>query len=391
MIQQSPPSGGFCFSGAPRGKGMVLRVVLIGATGVFGSRIASQLAGDPRFQLIVAGRRAQSLAALRDALGDASVQLATLDVAAPGLADALAALRPQLVIHAAGPFQQQDYRVAEACLTCASDYIDLADGRDFVSGIGRLDGRAREAGRLLVSGASTVPALSSAVVDELLPRFATLDVIEHAISPGNRTPRGDATVAAILGYCGQPVELWRDGRWQRAHGWMLTRRPRFSFGPRWVGLCDVPDLELFPQRYPGVRTVIFRAGLELKRLHFGTLAAAWLVRLGLLRDLARHATRLRRISEWFLAAGSDVGGMLVELDGRDVQGRALKLRWSLRAGAGDGPQIPATPAVVLARKLADGSLPATGAMPCMGLFTLDEALAALDGFAIETQLETLTD
>jgi short subunit dehydrogenase-like uncharacterized protein len=178
---------------------MALRVVLIGATGVFGSRIARQLAGDPRFQLIVAGRRVQSLAALRDALGDASIQLATLDVAAPGLADALAALRPQLVIHAAGPFQQQDYRVAEACLACASDYIDLADGRDFVSGIGRLDVRAREAGRLLVSGASTVPALSSAVVDGLLPRFAALEVIEHAISPGNRTPRGDATVAAIQG------------------------------------------------------------------------------------------------------------------------------------------------------------------------------------------------
>jgi hypothetical protein len=62
----------------------------------------------------------------------------------------------------------------------------------------------------------------------------------------------------------------------------------------------------------------------------------------------------------------------------------------LRAGAGDGPQIPATPAVVLARKLADGGLSARGAMPCMGLFTLEEALFALDDFAIETQLETFT-
>ncbi|HXD37228.1 MAG TPA: saccharopine dehydrogenase, partial [Rhodanobacter sp.] len=244
--------------------------------------------------------------------------------------------------------------------------------------------------RLLVSGASTVPALSSAVVDSLLPRFAGLEVIEHAISPGNRTPRGDATVAAILGYCGRPLQLWRDGRWQRGHGWMLTRRSTFPFGPRWVGLCDVPDLALFPLRYPGVRTVVFRAGLELRRLHFGTLAAAWLVRLGLVRDLARHAGVLRRVSEWFLSAGSDVGGMLVDLRGRDPQGLLLRLRWSLRAGAGDGPQIPATPAVVLARKLADENLSARGAMPCMGLFTLEEALFALDDFAIETQLETFT-
>jgi saccharopine dehydrogenase-like NADP-dependent oxidoreductase len=369
---------------------MALRVVLIGATGVFGSRIASQLVGDPRFHLTLAGRRNASLVALRDTLGDASAQLAVLDVTAPGVADAIAALQPQLVIHAAGPFQQQDYRVAEACLACGSDYIDLADGRDFVSGIGRLDDRARQVGRLLVSGASTVPALSSAVVDSLLPRFAGLEVIEHAISPGNRTPRGDATVAAILGYCGRPLQLWRDGRWQRGHGWMLTRRSTFPFGPRWVGLCDVPDLALFPLRYPGVRTVVFRAGLELRRLHFGTLAAAWLVRLGLVRDLARHARVLRRVSEWFLSAGSDVGGMLVDLRGRDPQGLPLRLRWSLRAGAGEGPRIPATPAVVLARKLADGGLSSCGAMPCMGLFTLDEALFALDDFAIETQLETFT-
>ncbi len=370
---------------------MVLHVVLIGASGVFGSRIARQLAGDPRFRLTLAGRRASQLVALRETLGDTAVQVATLDVTAAHLEHELAALQPALVIHAAGPFQNEDYRVAEACLACGSDYVDLADGRDFVSGIGRLDGRAKAAGRLLVSGASTVRALSSVVVDLLRPRFATLDVIEHAISPGNRAPRGDATVAAILGCCGRPVRLWRDGRWQQGHGWMLTRRATFPFGRRWAGLCDVPDLELFPLRYPGVRTVVFRAGLELKRLHFGTLATAWLVRLGLVRDLSRHAMQLRRISEWFLDAGSDVGGMLVELQGCDAQGHALRLRWSLTALSGDGPQIPATPAVVLARKFADGSLRSRGAMPCMGLFSLGEALATLHGFAIETRLETITD
>ena len=167
--------------------------------------------------------------------------------------------------------------------------------------------------------------------------FGVLESVEHAISPGNRTPRGDATVAAILGYCGRPVRLWRDGRWQHGHGWMLTRHQQFPFGRRWVGLCEVPDLELFPARYSGVQSVLFRAGLELRRLHFGTLAAAWLVRLGLVRDLARHAPRLRRLSEWFLDAGSDVGGMVVELSGRDAHGQPLRLRWSLSAAAGDGP------------------------------------------------------
>ena len=313
-----------------------------------------------------------------------------INVEAPGFEGALRNLEPDLVIHAAGPFQKQNYRVAKACLACGSDYVDLADGREFVTGIGVLDAQARDAGCLLVSGASTVPALSSAVVDHLRDRFSTLLAIDHAISPGNRTPRGDATVAAILGYCGRPIPLWRDGAWRNGHGWLSTQRLPFVSGPRWVGLCDVPDLTLFPQRYAGVQRVTFRAGLELRRLHFGTWLLAGLVRLGVIHDLARHAHRLRRISEWFLHAGTDEGGMLVFLEGVDKHSRPLRLRWSLHAAAGDGPQIPAMPAVVLARKKADGTLAARGAMPCMGLFDLNEAMAALADYDVHAELEIMT-
>jgi len=368
---------------------MALRVVLIGATGIFGSRIARRLVGDPRFTLTLAGRRQPPLANLREGLGDATVRTACIDVTAADMTDALSTLQPQLVIHTAGPFQQRDYRVAEACLDCGSDYIDLADGRDFVGGITRLDQRARKAGRLLVSGASSVPALSSAVVDALRPRFGALDTIEHAINPGNRTPRGDATVASILGYCGRPIRVWRDGRWQLAHGWMDSRQQVFPFGRRRVGVCEVPDLELFPARYAGVRTVIFRAGLELPLLQTGTWCVAALVRLGLIRDLAAHAPMLRRLSERFIRFGSDVGGMTVELSGTDADGTPLRLRWWLSADAGDGPQVPVTPAVVLAQQWADGQLTATGARPCMGLLTLDQLQSGFDPYAIRCGVEVL--
>lgn len=368
----------------------MLRVLLIGATGVFGQRVARQLANDKRFELILTGRTREGLEALRAALGDDSVRVATMDVLGPGLNAALAAQSPDLVIHSAGPFQLQDYRVAEACIACGSDYVDLADGRQFVAGIGVLDARARDAGCLIVSGASTLPAMSAAAIDHLRDRFASLDEIEHAISPGNRTPRGDATVASILGYCGRRVPIWRDGRWQHAYGWLSTKRaPFLSAGSRFVGICDVPDNVLFPERYKGVRSVTFRAGLELHRLHFGLWILAWLARAGLAKNLPRHASRLRRMSEWFLRAGSDEGGMVVQLRGLDNHGHPLHLRWTIHAGAGDGPQIPAIPAVVVARKLADGALAQHGAVPCMGLFTLDDALAALSSYAMTTQLETL--
>jgi hypothetical protein len=124
---------------------------------------------------------------------------------APGLEDRLKALEVDALIHTSGPFQGQDYRVARACAQAGVHYVDLADGRDFVCGIDVLDPQAKAAGVLLLSGASSVPALSSAVVDALASGMARVSDIDIGISPGNRTDRGLSTVAAILSYCGKPL------------------------------------------------------------------------------------------------------------------------------------------------------------------------------------------
>lgn len=113
------------------------------------------------------------------------------------------------------------------------------------------------------------------------------------------------------------------------------------------------------------------------------------MRCGLLRNLPRRASALLALSNRWLGAGSDVGLMQIDMRGRGLDDKPLHLRWRLLAANGDGPQVPATAAVVLARKLARGELPGSGARACLDLFTLDEFLAALDGFAVTTTLETL--
>ena len=74
--------------------------------------------------------------------------------------------------------------VAESSLAVGAHYIDLADSTTFVTGFERVDERAREAGRMAVTGASSVPGLSSTVVDSLAGAFHTVDEIDIAISPG---------------------------------------------------------------------------------------------------------------------------------------------------------------------------------------------------------------
>ena len=92
-----------------------------------------------------------------------------------------------------------------------------------------------------------------------------------------------------------------------------------------------------------------------------------------------------KASNLFNIFGSDAGGMHMILSGRGHDGQPLTRTWFIVAKAGDGPQIPTIPAILLARRLyeKDPGL-RTGAYPCVGLVRLDDYLDALKPFAIKT-------
>lgn len=101
---------------------------------------------------------------------------AAVDIGAPDFTQQLRALSPELVIHCVGPFQGQDYRVADAVLAAGAHYLDLADGRQFIAEFAaRVKDQAVIAGRVAISGASTLPALSSAVVEELRVGLSSIE------------------------------------------------------------------------------------------------------------------------------------------------------------------------------------------------------------------------
>lgn len=358
-------------------------ILVLGGYGFFGGRICAALADHARIRLLIGGRdgaRARETAA---GLGLPAERGIAIDATDPRLADRLIGLGIDTVIHTAGPFQGQDYAVARAAIAAGSNYIDLADGRDFVSSISVLDDLARDRGVFVTSGASSLPALSSAVVDRYAGRFSRLDAIRHGIASGARAP-GLATMQGVFGYGGKSFARLERGNWGLAHGWLDLRRHRFPapVGSRLLGSCDVPDLMLFPDRYAGVRTVTFHAGFASSVGHLFVWAAAQLVRLGWLRSLAPLVRPLRRISQWLEPLVSDKGGMFVAMDGVGVDGQSLGLVWHLIASRNHGPHIPCGAAIALAHKLARGEKPAIGAMPCMGLLTVEDYLRALDGFDV---------
>lgn len=162
------------------------RILLVGATGAFGSRLARLLARWD-VDLILSARRVEPLRALaRELGGPARIETVALDRRAPDLAG----LALWAVVDAAGPFQASDLTLARAAVAAGAHYVDIADGRDFVARFpAALDADARAAGVLAVTGASSTPALSAAALDQLTAGWRAIDTARVTISPGARARR----------------------------------------------------------------------------------------------------------------------------------------------------------------------------------------------------------
>ena len=368
------------------------RIVVIGGTGHFGGRICRRLVAQPGAELTITSRSLSNAQSFVDELVAAgsviTINAAALDQSSPDFESDLLALRPDVVIHTAGPYQGQDYHVAKACIQAGSHYIDLADGREFVSGFAALDEDAKHNKLLLVSGASTLPGLSSVVVDSLRERFHTIEKIEISIAPAHQTPRGKSTISAVLSYCGMPVPMLIDGKWETRRGWQDLRRHRYpDFGVRLSGACDVPDLELLPIYVDGVDTVTFHAALESKLEQITLWAMGWITRAGIIRKWDRFVPVFQSISDRLIGFGSDVGGMHIEVSGRSRDDEPLSLTWNLVARQNHGPEIPCSPALLLARKLIADEISTRGAVPCLGMFSLSDFATELSDFDVQWQVD----
>ncbi len=357
--------------------------LILGGAGNFGKRIAAALikAGVP---VILGGRTREKLEALKGRLNSPLVDIVCFD-AFGGLDDQLNRFDPSSVVNTVGPFQTRDYSLAEQCIGAGVHYIDLADGRAFVTNITALDAIAIKQGIAVISGASTVPALSSAVVSAFKNDFSKIEDMTFGIAPGQKAERGLATTQGILSYVGKPLRPFRSQKTQ-CYGWQDLYRQHYpGIGYRWMANCDIPDLDLIPEHYD-IDTIRFSAGLELGPLHLGLWLMSWLVRFGLPLHLPRFAKQLLSLSNIFDRFGSADGGMHVILKGQDHSGKPLVRQWFIIAHDGYGPHIPTIPAIIFAKRSALGTMEVKGAMPCMGLVTLDEYLAELDGFPIKTFL-----
>lgn len=361
-----------------------MKVLVIGAGGVFGRHLVQGLLRAD-FDVALAGRSLDRLNRLRHELAAdfpaASLAVVVLDTKTLTAADLLAS-GAGIVADAAGPFQGAEPTVARAAIDAGLHYVDLADGRDFVAAFPQLDTQARAAGVVALTGCSSTPALSQAVLDELTQGWQGVHAVEVAISPGARAPRGLSVMQAILTWLGRPVRVFIDGRWQVRRGWSgLFVRDCGPAGRRWLSLCETPDLDLIVERQKPRDRALFLAGLEPWPLHLGAWVLAGLAAVSghSARPLARPLLALARP---FAAFGSDRGTLRVEASGLDAQGRPVREVWLLVAPPGVGPVTPSLPALVAIRTIvAGGAAPGAGA--CVGVLPLAALEAELSAHGMQ--------
>lgn len=352
-----------------------MKILILGGYGVFGSRLAQLLGDCERVELLIAGRNIGKARAFCDQY-DGRPHAKPLALDRADTARALVEHRPDLVVDASGPFQvygERPYRVVEACIEHSCDYIDLADGAGFVCGIRRFDEAAKVADVFALSGASTCPVLTAAVVRRL-GEGMNIREIEAGIAPSPHAGVGLNVMRAVASYAGSPVTLTRNGRETTAPGLAESRRftvavpghlplrsIRFS-------LVDVPDLTLLPAENKELSDIWIGAGPTPEILHrlLNLLAKARsLLRLPPLVPLAPIFHRVLDLARF----GEHRGGMFVRVKGeRDSE--SVERSWHLIAEGDAGPFIPSMAAAAVIRKMLAGERPTPGARPATGAIKL---------------------
>lgn len=352
-----------------------------------GSRLARLLARRSAYRVSFGGRnesRAVAFAAqLRDIDSQGEFAFFYMDrdtITAARLAEC----RADIVVDCTGRFDVAGAALVEAAIGAHCHYLDLSQSRAFVGNIGRFDGAARAAGISVTAGASTVPALTHAVVDALTGAWLAIDSIDVAVLPGNRSPRGRLAGEQVLGWVGRPVDVFTEGQWQRRRGWSGRRSVTADgLGRRAAALANLPDLDLLPRRFQPRLRAGCDVGLELRALQRLVGFAAHLVRWRLLPSARWLAAPGRVLAGWFRGFGSDTGGLVIDVAGQDAPGDVRLLRWTLVATKGDWTYVPVLAAAALIAAIAAGRGPRAGAAPAAGLVGLDAIRQWLDGLAIE--------
>ncbi|MCU1552378.1 MAG: hypothetical protein JWR36_2938 [Glaciihabitans sp.] len=277
---------------------------IYGATGYTGRLIAAEaLARGHRPVLL--GRSAGSLRQIADATGLEFRLVA--DAASADFASTLGDL--DLLVNAAGPFDQTVGPTLGACIASTTAYLDISNELATVLDVLDADGRCREAGTSATPGVGYGTVASEAVAARAHAACPDAVSIEVALLADN-AGGGAGTAASVFAVLADGGVRLVDGEIVRSRLGRGIRRVRLPIGRRSLVAVATGDLAAV-QRTTGVRNVTASVAIAAP----ATLLAAVLpavsatARTGWLKGSAKRTPRLReyRSYAWARATNGEGG------------------------------------------------------------------------------------
>jgi hypothetical protein len=258
-----------------------------------------------------------------------------------------------IAIDAAGPYHLRSTALIESAIEVGFDVIDLNDNLGYAQCVVSLEPQVAAAGIRVLTSASTVSAISAAML-----RQSGLSAPVRAtafLAPATRRTANRATARSLLRCIGQPIQIWREGRLSGAAGWGEIRQFPMPepLGPIWGRLFESADAVHLPRIWPSLRDVAMYVDPRSNEVKAALYFAA---RSRLARNVAGRA---ERFAVWLARRfGSNLGGVGYEFQAAN----GAVARCSLTAER-DSYLAAVAPAVLAARAIAEDRFPQQGLVP----------------------------
>lgn len=381
-----------------------MKILILGGYGVFGGRLAKLLRDLPDIEFYICGRDLEQATAFC-AKYKGPAMVTPLRVDRNNLSDVLFKINPDVLVDASGPFQfygencghnknGDPYTVIRACIKAGVNYMDLADGADFVLGVQKFNVQAKTVGIFILSGVSTYPALTAAVLNDIA-KHMEIHSVEGGISPSPHAHFGLNVIRAVISYAGGPIKLLRDGEQKIAYG--FTEHMRFKISPPgrmplnniYFSLMDVPDLQIIPMQIKSIQNIWMGVGTVPEFLQSMLNVLAKVRRRMDLKAYTPFSSIFQRILN-VMKFGEHRGGMFVKATG-NKNGKHVERTWHMIAEGEDGPYIPSMAIEGIIRKMLAGTNPKIGARVATKELTLKDFNKLFKGKPIYNGFRDLLD
>jgi Saccharopine dehydrogenase NADP binding domain len=318
----------------PTLEAVVNRIIVLGGQGLFGRTVVAELK-ILGFSPLVAGRSSTAEIQM-DAENPASIR-ATI---APG----------DLVIDTAGPFQKRTVALVNAAIEIGFDVIDINDNLAYAQQVLSLEAKIAQAGIRVLSSASSVSAIATALVSE--SHIANPVRVSGFLAPASRHTANRGSALSLIQSVGCPVLALRKGQLQTLSGWSEKRRFTMPapLGTICARLFESADAVYLPRIWPSLQAVEMYVDTNTPGVNtLLTLAARFPAMRRLMQRSINLGTRIAKV------IGSGAGGIAYEIE--DAQGHAARLALIAEQNSF---LVAVAPPILAVQAIATGQLKFTG-------------------------------